>query len=39
MAVSTYLSMAPELRIPIVTFDFGLTTAARSNKGKLYFAG
>lgn len=38
VADSAYLSMALELRIPIATFDGGLATTARSNKGKLYFA-
>lgn len=37
VADSAYLSMALELRIPIATFDGGLATAVRSNKGKLYF--
>ena len=37
VADSAYLTMALELRLPIATFDGGLATAARSNKGKLYF--
>lgn len=38
VADSAYLAMALELHVPIATFDGGLATAARSNKGKLYFS-